>query len=335
MRGMKLAALLALSIGFSSMASEQSVLIMPPDLDKSQQDFVDSYFGEDGYAQMISEKELDGYYNTFSKDGKLEEDITISCKVAVEGMTGIAVSSYNLASITDPMLETSIATAGIKNCDITLASPEVEDGIYSLAMVFKGYEFLTENKLDNSDKSLAIEELIRMQSIGRKIGYTESAKLFSTFKYFLKRLKVYSDESVMYLLSVIEEVDKYWLTEEQRQSMCRFARKYNGSCSDTVLCDIADESIKDVTEKIKSDHVISFAEVRIPITVTDDYGNPVSAEVVGDLAEKDDFEWDLAEPETEEETETETEEALVIEPVQIPVQEKEDTIIEWLRRIFE
>ena len=74
--------------------------------------------------------------------------------------------------------------------------------------------------------------------------------------------------------------------------------------------------------------------MRIPITVEDDSGNTIAAEVVGDLAAKDDFEWDLAEPSTEVETESETEEALVIEPVQVPI-EKENSIIEWLRRIFE
>ena len=334
MKGAKLAVALALALGFSSSASSSSILVMPPDLDRSQQDFVDKYFGEGGYSQLISEKELEDYYSTFSRGGKLEENVTATCKVTIEGMSGISVSSYNLSTVTDPMIETVLATAGIKDCDVTLASPVIEDGIYALASIFKGYEFLTDSKLGSENKSLAIEELIRMQAIGKKIGYTESAKLFSTFKYFLKRLKVYSDDSVLYMLQLIEDTGNYTLTEEQKQSMCRFAGKYAGSCSDTVLTKIAGTTIDAVTSKIRADHVISFAEVRIPITVEDDSGNTIAAEVVGDLAAKDDFEWDLAEPSTEVETESETEEALVIEPVQVPI-EKENSIIEWLRRIFE
>lgn len=332
MKGAKLAVALALALGFSSTASSSSILIMPPDLNRSQQDFVSEYFGDGDYQQLISEKELEDYYSSFSKEGKFDENVTVSCKLTLQGMSGISVSSYKLGSITDPMLETTLSTAGIRNCDVTLASPVVEDGIYSLALIFKGYEFLADGKLKDENKSLAIEELIRMQAIGRKIGYTESAKLFSTFKYFLKRLKVYSDDSVLYMLSLIEDCCGYTLTEDQEQSMCRFARKYEKSCDDTVLTDLSGESIELVKNRIKADHVISFAEVRIPITVEDDFGNPIQAEVVGDLAAKDDFEWDLTEPDTE--TESETEEALVIEPVQVSIK-KENTIIDWLRRIFE
>ena len=68
MKGAKLAVALALALGFSSSASSSSILVMPPDLDRSQQDFVDKYFGEGGYSQLISEKELEDYYSTFSRE---------------------------------------------------------------------------------------------------------------------------------------------------------------------------------------------------------------------------------------------------------------------------
>ena len=134
MKGAKLAVALALALGISSTASSSSILVMPPDLNRSQQDFVSGYFGEGDYQQLISEKELEDYYSSFSKEGKFDENVTVSCKLTLQGMSGISVSSYKLGSITDPMLETTLATAGIRNCDVTLASPVVEDGIYSLAL---------------------------------------------------------------------------------------------------------------------------------------------------------------------------------------------------------
>lgn len=59
MKGAKLAVALALALGISSTASSSSILVMPPDLNRSQQDFVSGYFGEGDYQQLISEKELE------------------------------------------------------------------------------------------------------------------------------------------------------------------------------------------------------------------------------------------------------------------------------------
>ena len=69
MKGAKLAVALALALGISSTASSSSILVMPPDLNRSQQDFVSGYFGEGDYQQLISEKELEDYYSSFSKEG--------------------------------------------------------------------------------------------------------------------------------------------------------------------------------------------------------------------------------------------------------------------------
>lgn len=132
----------------------------------------------------IDEKNLDEYsvsYVTNDEEHKyLDSYISskeigtraLSSIVIVEGEEGdgINISTYNINYCTVGMYKNALATAGITDADIIVAGPFSISGTAALVGIFKAYEEMTGNEVEEEIVDAALDELVTTGELNNTIN---------------------------------------------------------------------------------------------------------------------------------------------------------------------
>lgn len=94
-----------------------------------------------------------------------------SCKVeeAADG-NGIKVTTENISYCTPEMYENALATAGMKNANVTVAAPYNISGTAALVGAMKAYSAMTGQSIDQSQVSTASQELATTGQVAKDTG---------------------------------------------------------------------------------------------------------------------------------------------------------------------
>ena len=199
-------------------ADESRVLTLGADLTPEQKELILNYLNVD--ANSVSVIEVNNsderqYLEGVIPDQKIGHR-TLSCAyIEPTDNGGIHIKTVNLNWVTCDMLRNALVTSGITNCNIIAVAPIEVSGTGSLAGIFKAYESVSGQKLSESKKELATNELITTAEISSDIGSEEASSLISELKQEVIENSL-SDES-----SIKDEVEKYLsenkinLTEDQ------------------------------------------------------------------------------------------------------------------------
>lgn len=94
-----------------------------------------------------------------------------SCKVeeAADG-NGIKVTTENISYCTPEMYENALATAGMKNANVTVAGPYNISGTAALVGAMKAYSAMTGQNIDQSQVATASQELATTGQVAKNTG---------------------------------------------------------------------------------------------------------------------------------------------------------------------
>jgi uncharacterized protein YpuA (DUF1002 family) len=137
-------------------------------------------------------KYLEGYV-----DESLIGTKSISCvyiEVTDEG-SGLDVTTNNITWCAPEMYVNALATAGITDAKVIVAAPFDVSGTAALTGVYKAYEDITGQKLDENAKLVGTQELGVTADLANEIGSYDSTSIVNELKGILSETKDMSDDS--------------------------------------------------------------------------------------------------------------------------------------------
>ena len=233
-----LAVLMISSLGVSAFADEvnQSRAVIGANLDEAQVASVYNVFGKnkgDAIELVLTNQEERQYLQGFV-DESIIGTRSISC-VYVELLPagqGMDVTTNNITWCTPEMYISALATAGITDAKIIVASPFEVSGTAALAGVYKAYEDMTGKKLDDIAKLVSTQELTITGELAAEIGSMDSTYIVNELKLMLDQTAKMSDEQIIEQIKLISQRYNVSLTDsqiDQLLTLCRSLEKLNAA----------------------------------------------------------------------------------------------------------
>lgn len=261
-----LAVLMISSLGVSAFADEvnQSRAVIGANLDEAQVSSVYSMFGlnkGDAIELKVTNEEerqyLEGYV-----DESLIGTRSISCvyvELLPEGQ-GMDVTTNNITWCSPEMYISALATAGITDARIIVASPFEVSGTAALTGVYKAYEDMTGKKLDDIAKLVSTQELTITGELAAEIGSMDSTFIVNELKLMLDETAKMSDEQIVEQINLISQRYNVSLTDnqvDQLLTLCRSLEKL-----DSVSLKAQVEEIQQTLTKVSDakTKVVGFVE---------------------------------------------------------------------------
>ena len=96
--------------------------------------------------------------------------------------SGIDVETYNITWVTKKMYMNALATAGVKNAKVKVASPVKVSGTAALTGIIKAFEDASGEKIGEKEKQVANEEVAKTGQLGEEIGKDKASQLIKEIK---------------------------------------------------------------------------------------------------------------------------------------------------------
>ena len=253
------------SMSFSAFAEQiQSRTVIGADLNEEQRASVYNAFGIDRgevielYVTNAEEREyLEGYV-----DDSVIGTRSISC-VYIELLpsgSGMDVTTSNIIWCTGEMYISALATAGITDARIIVASPFEVSGTAALTGVYKAYEDMTGKKLDDLAKLVSTQELTITGELANEIGGMDSTSIVNELKLMLDQTKNMSDEEIRAVIVEISGRYGVKLTETQINQLISLCRSLEGLDPDSLKTRV--EEVQGTLQKVSDakTKVVGFVE---------------------------------------------------------------------------
>lgn len=170
-------------------------------------------------------------------DGLVDTSIigtkSISCvyiEVLGEG-EGLDVSVSNISWCTEEMYANALVTAGISDAKLIVTSPVVGiSGTAALTGVYKAYEDITGEKLDEIAKLAGTQELVITAELADQIGSYDAVTIVNELKKVLAETVNMTDEELKAEIRSIAEENNISVSDgqvDQLASLCRSLEKLN------------------------------------------------------------------------------------------------------------
>jgi len=167
-------------------------------------------------------------------EGYVDESIigtrSISCVYieSVDEGRGLSVSVSNISWCTEDMYISAMTTAGISDANVIITAPFTVSGTAALTGIYKAYEDITGEKLDETAKVVGTQELTTTAELADDIGSADSTAIVNELKLMLDEIAKMSDEELRAEIIDIAEEYGVKLTDEQIQKLidlCRAMQK--------------------------------------------------------------------------------------------------------------
>jgi uncharacterized protein YpuA (DUF1002 family) len=166
-------------------------------------------------------------------------------KVLDEGK-GLDISVNNINWCTKEIYANALVTAGINDAKIIVTSPFPVSGTAALTGIYKAYEDITGEKLDDIAKEIGTEELVITSELADEIGNYDATLIVNELKLMLKELDNYTDDELHdEVVKIAAEYD-VTLTDEQIDQLIKLARSFQKMDDSELL-----ENVKNIQGKLK------------------------------------------------------------------------------------
>ena len=220
-----LALILSVSLAVPAFAANDSRVVIGADLTEEQIKTVYKLFGIE--RGSVEELKVTNAEERRYLEGLIEESVigknAISCvyvQMLDEG-AGLSVDTYNINWCTAEMYKNALVTAGVTDAKIVVAAPFEVSGTAALTGIYKAYEHITGDTLDEIAKSVGTQELTITGELAEQIGNLDATEIVSGLKEVLSETSKMSDE-------------------ELRQEIVRIAGEYNVTLSDSQIKQLID-----------------------------------------------------------------------------------------------
>lgn len=187
---------------------------------------------------------------------------SISCvyvELLPEG-SGMDVTTSNITWCTGEMYISALATAGITDARIIVASPFEVSGTAALTGVYKAYEDMTGKKLDDLAKLVSTQELTITGELANEIGGMDSTSIVNDLKLMLDETQKMTDDEIR--AEIIDIAGRYnvTLTNTQIQQLIDLCRSLEGLDADSLKARV--EEVQGTLQKVSDakTKVVGFVE---------------------------------------------------------------------------
>ena len=255
---------LMLSMTAPAYAENQSRTVIGADLTAEQAAEVYKFFGM-SRGSVIELSMTNAEERTYL-EGYVDDDIigtrSISCvyvELLPEG-SGMEVTTSNITWCTGEMYIGALATAGITDAKIIVAAPFEVSGTAALSGVYKAYEDMTGNKLDDIAKLVSTQELTITGELAEEIGSMDSASIVSDLKLMLDETKNMSDEEIIREIELIAQQYNVKLTNTQKNQLLTLCRSLEKLDAESLKSRV--EEVQDTLKKVANakTQVVGFVE---------------------------------------------------------------------------
>lgn len=228
-----LAVAMLASIGAAfAVDSGEARAVIGADITQSQKDTVYNSFGvKEGTVPELTvtnaeEREyLDGLVNNSVIGTK-----SISCvyiETLAEGK-GLEVSVSNVNWCTKEMYINALVTAGITDAKLIVTSPFEVSGTAALTGVYKAYEDITGEKLDDVAKAAGTQELVVTAELADEIGSYDAVAIVNELKLILEDTKNMTDDELREEIKKIADDYNVSLSDGQLEQVLKLTRSFEG-----------------------------------------------------------------------------------------------------------
>ena len=244
-QGKKLIAFLLLAAALLSMTTiawadslHQSRAVVGADLNDEQVSAVYNAFGVQRGSvvelKLTNQEErqyLEGYVDSAVIGTRSISSVYVELLDQGDGMN---VTTSNISWCTAEMYMSALATAGITDARIIVAAPFEVSGTAALAGVYKAYEDMTGQKLDDLAKLVSTQELTITGALAEEIGSMDSTAIVNDLKLMLNETAKMSDEEIRQQIIEIAKAYNVSLTDKQIQQLIELCRSLEGLDAETL-----------------------------------------------------------------------------------------------------
>lgn len=209
-------------------------VVMGADLTNEERTQVYSIFGLDSDFDSSKLLTVTNSEERFYFEGKIPlSEIgskSISCIYikALKKGSGLDIKTYNIDYCTKEMYTNVLVTVGITDASIVVAAPRAVSGTAALTGVYKAYESMTGNIINEYAKLAGIDELITTGELARMIGSEEATEIINEIKKILDVTKDLPDDQVREKIREIAAEYDVTLTDNQVEQILILSRTLEG-----------------------------------------------------------------------------------------------------------
>ena len=259
-----IAVVLLVSASAAVWADGDSRVVLGADLTEEQIATVYRLFGiERGSVDelTVTNAEERSYLKGFVDD-KVIGKYAISCVYVelLEEGKGLSVETYNVTWCTSEMYKNALATAGVRDAKIIVAAPFEVSGTAALTGIYKAYEHITGDTLDETAKAVGTQELTITGELAEEIGNLDATEIVTGLKEVLGETVKMSDEEIRREIVRIAGEYNVTLSDRQIQQLIDLCRSLEGLDAESLRERVveAQETIKKIGEA--KDKAVGFYE---------------------------------------------------------------------------
>ena len=212
----------------ATIAPGEQRITMGADLSDAQRASIYEFFGvERGTIKelTVTNSEERSYLEGLIPDERLGR-VALSCVyiTVLDAGSGIKVETNNINWCTEQMYINAMITAGIADASVKVSAPYPLSGTAALTGIYKAYEDITGEKLDENAKAAAAEELITTGELAEFIGSEEATRLINELKKILNNIKSMTDDEVRAEIRRIAAQCNISVTDSQVEQLLTICR---------------------------------------------------------------------------------------------------------------
>jgi len=227
--------LLLLAPFCTALATSEARCVIGADLSETE---IAAVYESFGFARgSVAELTLTNSEERELLSGLVEESVigskSISC-VYIEqlsGGSGYEIVSRNVNWCSEEMYKNALITAGLSDVKVIVAAPFEVSGTAALAGIYKAYEDMTGEKLDDTAKEVGTRELVITGWLADEIGKIDAAGIVNELKLILDETRQMSDEELKTKIQSIAGGYNITLNDTQLSQLvmlCRQLEKLDG-----------------------------------------------------------------------------------------------------------
>ncbi len=162
---------------------------------------------------------------------------------------GITVETYNITWVTEDMLISALATAGVKDAYVKVAAPFNVTGTAALTGIIKGFEGATGQAIGETEKKVASEEIATTGQLAEDIGSDQASSIINVVKEEVVENKIKDPEEIRKIIENASQDINISLTDEQKEKITSLMEKISNL--DLNVEDIKNQ-VKNIKDQVKN-----------------------------------------------------------------------------------
>jgi len=219
------------SQSFADKIVEKTVVTLGADLSESERNAIlnEMNVGSDVKMVEVTNEEEHKYLGKYLSKETIGTKAISSAKIVLtDDGKGISVKTKNITHITEAMYANTAITAGIKDADIYVTAPFKVSGTAGLTGIIKAFEEATGKKLNENQKQVANEELVRTHELAKEIKDNNKAVQFmNRLKEEIANEKPKTEEEYRDIIINVSNEFNLNLSNETINNLVQFSQNFS------------------------------------------------------------------------------------------------------------